>query len=104
MIGFTVSSSHTKAANDMNRLQLVEDIEHFWSFWSVRFGSLAAACAGSLGAYATAKALGLEVVQSVPQWLLASLTYGSMAGSFGAVMSRRYQQPGLKRPDECPPT
>jgi hypothetical protein len=86
----------------MNRLEIVDDIEHFWSFWSVRFGSIAAACASALGAYAGAKAFGFEVVAHVPQWLLAALVYGSMAGSFGAVISRRYVQPGLMRPDQCP--
>lgn len=87
----------------MNRLELVEDIEHFWSFWSVRFGALAGACASALGAYATAKAFGVEVVSHVPQWVLAALTYGSMGFSFLAMASRRYVQPGLRRPDECPP-
>lgn len=88
----------------MGRFELIEDIEHFWSFWSVRWGTVAAACAGALGAYAGAKAVGMEAVVHVPQWLLTALTYGSMIGSFGAVVSRRYVQPGLKRPDECPPT
>lgn len=88
----------------MKRFDLVDDIEHFWAFWSVRFGLIAAACASALGAYVGAKACGIEAVVFVPPWLLAVLTYGSMAGSFGAVLSRRYTQPGLKRPDECPPT
>lgn len=77
-------------------INLSRDIEHFWRFWSVRFGLIAAACASTLAAYAAAKAFGAEVVQHVPQWSLDVLIYGSMAFTFASVVSRGLDQPKLR--------
>lgn len=77
-------------------IKLTDDIEHFWKFWSVRFGLIAAACASALGAYAAAKAMGVEIVQHVPQWTLDALIYGSMLGTFASVISRGIDQPKLR--------
>jgi hypothetical protein len=79
----------------MKWFRWVDDIENFWKFWCVRFGLLATAFGAALAAYAAGKAIGLEVVQHVPQWLLDVLMYGSLVCSFASVISRGLVQDKL---------
>jgi hypothetical protein len=79
-------------------VKLVDDIEHFWKFWSVRLGVLAAACGAGLAAWGAANAIDPRLVRHFPQWTLDALSFGSVIFSTAAVLARAVAQPRLQPP------
>lgn len=83
-------------------MKLIDELDgklrNLWKFTSVWFSTFALACGSTLAAYAAGKALGMEVVAHVPQWLLDALIYGSMASSFASIIARGIPQPKLREP------
>lgn len=80
-------------------MKLIDDFEHFWKFWSVRFGVLATACTTSLGAYSAGKALDPSFTAALPDWVPSALIAGAAIFSGAAVIARGVDQPKL-RPDD----
>lgn len=66
-------------------MNLIDDIQHFWRFWSVRLGLLGTACGT---AAATLGDIG-------PAWLHTSLIIGSAAFGALAVLVRPIKQAKL---------
>lgn len=86
-------------------MNLIDDFDKFWRFWSVRFGVLAAACGAGATSYAGAKALDPALVAGIPQWLLTACVTGSMLFSVGSVLARALKQtwPQIPPPTVPPP-
>jgi hypothetical protein len=71
----------------------VDDIQHFWKWWSVRFGVLAAAFAGTAAAYAL---LPSDMLPSIPAWAKQIIAAGTLGFTFLSLLSRGVDQPKLR--------
>lgn len=75
-------------------MKLVDDIQHFWKWWSVRFGLIASAFAGTVAAYALLPA---DMLPEIPAWAKQVLAAGTLGFTFLSVLSRGVDQPKLKQ-------
>lgn len=75
-------------------MKLVDDINDFWKWWSVRFGVIAAAFAATVAAYAL---LPPDMLPAIPAWAKQVLAAGTLGFTFLSVLSRGVDQPSLKK-------
>ena len=79
-------------------MEWMHDARTYWSFWSVRLGSIALTFTGTGAVYATARLLEPSLVAGIPSWIPVATTYGAMIFTFAAGLARgiRQQPPAEK--------